>query len=639
MQKELLEHIKTEEPATKDIQQIRILQVEDDAVDCEIVERVLTKSQQPVDFSIESVESFEAAVERLSKNEYDLILLDLGLPDSKGTEIIQEVRRINATVPLVVLTGLDDEQTGLSAIQKGADDYLVKGSALNDSLVRAVLYAIERNKAERALQESELKFRTIFENAGGAIFIADIETGIILDCNSIAEKITGLHRDKIIGLHQSELHPAEDKDKYTKTFHDHAAGRFLSTEVELRHADGKNVPVWFSAQKVRIDGKELLIGLFIDITERRKAQLQLQAAEERYRTIFENSAVAIMMADQNERLVSWNKFTEGLLEMEPDDLFLRSVKSLYPASEWDKIRTHNIRQKGMQYHLETKMFKKNGDVIDVDLSLSVAKNASGETTGSIGVVRDITTRKKADRKMQEAMEMKSEFISTVSHELRTPLVSMKEGISSVLNKEAGSLNADQTNLLSIAERNVDRLTRLINDVLDFQKFESGKMGFNMEPNDINEVANEAYDMMSASINNRKLMLILDLEENLPKIKFDRDRIIQVLINLVNNAIKFTEKGKITVTTRRKENIILVSVTDTGHGITAEDLPRLFQKFEQLEKGGDRKTGGTGLGLAISKEIIEQHNAKIWAESTVGKGTSLHFVLPIMERRAKLRKNP
>jgi len=173
MQKELLEHIKTEEPATKDIQQIRILQVEDDAVDCEIVERVLTKSQQPVAFSIESVESFEAAVERLSKNEYDLILLDLGLPDSKGTEIIQEVRRINATVPLVVLTGLDDEQTGLSAIQKGADDYLVKGSALNDSLVRAVLYAIERNKAERALQESELKFRTIFENAGGAIFIAE----------------------------------------------------------------------------------------------------------------------------------------------------------------------------------------------------------------------------------------------------------------------------------------------------------------------------------------------------------------------------------------------------------------------------------------------------------------------------------
>jgi len=638
MQKDTLKDPQREDTALLEKKNVRILQVEDDAVDRKSVERVLARCPQPVDFSVESVERLSVALQCLANRDYDLALVDLGLPDSKGVGIIQKVRQVNPNIPIVVLTGLDDEQTGLLAIKNGATDYLIKGPGLNESLVRAVLYALERKKASDALRESEQKYKTLLRNIPQKIFYKDLNSVYILCNESYAEELK-IEPGEIKGKTDYEFHPKELADKYIED--DRRIIRTEKTEEfeETYLKDGQERTVHTIKSPIKDHNNEVIgiLGIFWDVTESKKAQIELQAAEERYRTIFENSAVAIMMADEQEQLVSWNKLTESLLEMDADDLYLKPTKSLYPATEWEKIRTHNVRQKGMQHHLETKMFKKNGEVIDVDLSLSVVRNPKEQVIGSIGVVSDITERKKAERKIKEAMEMKSEFISTVSHELRTPLTSMKEGISIVLGQVAGPINDDQKKFLDVAKRNLERLSRLINDVLDFQKLDSGKMRFDMRENDINQVATEVYDMMLSPLEQRKLKLKLRLGDNLPKIKFDRDRIIQVLINLVNNAIKFTEKGKITIETRKKENIILVSVSDTGEGIRREDLPRLFRKFEQLEKGGERKTGGTGLGLAISEEIIKEHNAKIWAESKVGKGTTFYFVLPIVERRAKPRR--
>jgi signal transduction histidine kinase len=161
---------------------------------------------------------------------------------------------------------------------------------------------------------------------------------------------------------------------------------------------------------------------------------------------------------------------------------------------------------------------------------------------------------------------------------------------------------------------------------------SGKTVFNIQPNDINAVAKEVSETMLSVAERKGLELKLDFEQNLPQVQFDRDKIIQVLTNLVNNAIKFTEKGSICVQISREDNFIKVSVKDSGIGIKDEDMPRMFTRFEQLDTGMTRKTGGTGLGLSISKEIIEKHNGKIWAESEFGKGTAFHFILPIKERR-------
>jgi signal transduction histidine kinase len=278
--------------------------------------------------------------------------------------------------------------------------------------------------------------------------------------------------------------------------------------------------------------------------------------------------------------------------------------------------------------LETKVEERTRDL-----------NLTQEAT--LNILEDLTEAKakleKEAKALEEALRIKSDFTSTVSHELRTPLAAIKESISIVSDGTTGPIGQEQKEFLDMAKRNVDRLNRLINDILDFQKLEAGKIIFNMREDDINEAVSEAARTMAPLAQGKGLDLVIDLADNMPHVRFDRDRIMQVLTNLISNAIKFTEKGNITITTKIFSNVIEVSVEDTGTGVKEEDMPKLFQHFEQLEKGVNRKTGGTGLGLAISKGIIEQHRGKIWAESELGKGAILKFVLPIKERRSRYDK--
>ncbi|MFH1791748.1 MAG: HAMP domain-containing sensor histidine kinase, partial [Candidatus Omnitrophota bacterium] len=238
---------------------------------------------------------------------------------------------------------------------------------------------------------------------------------------------------------------------------------------------------------------------------------------------------------------------------------------------------------------------------------------------------------RAENKLKEAAEIKSQFTSMVSHELRTPLGPIKEGVSIVLDGLTGEINDEQRDLLQTAKNNADRLNLLINDVLDFQKLESGRMRLNIEMNDINEAVKEVHDAMSLVSQKKGLGFSLELDPDIPGAFFDKERIIQVLTNLVSNAVKFTEKGGITIKTTRDHigsgEAVHVAVCDTGPGIRKEDIPKLFRSFQQLDMPRTRKAGGTGLGLVISKEIIARHGGKIWAESEYGKGSAFHFTLP------------
>ncbi len=258
-------------------------------------------------------------------------------------------------------------------------------------------------------------------------------------------------------------------------------------------------------------------------------------------------------------------------------------------------------------------------------------DANNDVAGTVHIIKDVSERKKSEEALCDAAALKTHFTSMVSHELRTPLTAIKEGIAIVLDETAGALNNEQKDFLEISKRNVDRLARLINDILDYQKLETGKFEFEVKENDMNEVIKEVGKTMISVAKNKGLNIILTLEDGLSKFKFDRDKITQVLTNLISNAIKFTEKGSITVVSGKSGDTVQIAVKDTGPGIKAEDLPRLFRAFEQLEKGKDRRTGGTGLGLTISKEIIDKHGGAIWAESEYGKGTTFYFTLPFSRR--------
>jgi signal transduction histidine kinase len=260
------------------------------------------------------------------------------------------------------------------------------------------------------------------------------------------------------------------------------------------------------------------------------------------------------------------------------------------------------------------------------------RDADGHVSGAIETLQDITERKAAEEELTRIAAIKSEFTSVVSHELRIPLSAIKEGIGIVMDGSAGAVSNEQKEFLNTAKRNVDRLSRLINDVLDYQKLDAGKMDYDMKENDVNDLIQEVIATMRPLAEKKNLDFASDLARDLPKVHCDRDRITQVLNNLVNNAIKFTETGSILISTRKNGNSIVVCVKDTGVGIKPEDIDKLFQSFSQVLTGKDRKAGGTGLGLAISKKIIQQQGGRMWAESEFGKWTAFYFNLPIVDRR-------
>jgi len=237
--------------------------------------------------------------------------------------------------------------------------------------------------------------------------------------------------------------------------------------------------------------------------------------------------------------------------------------------------------------------------------------------------------KGANEKLKALYNMQRDFTSTVSHELRTPLASIKAAVDIVLSGSAGAVSDEQHNFLGRAKSNVDRLNRLINDILDLEHLESGKTTLMIKPGDINKTVQSVVETQEAVAREKGLYLKAVLDPKAPVLSFDPDKIIQILNNLISNAIKFTASGGITVSTvmNTQSGKVEVRVEDTGYGIKEEDRDKLFKKFQQL---GDAhlRCVGTGLGLAICREIVRQHGGEINVESTAGQGSCFNFILPI-----------
>lgn len=233
--------------------------------------------------------------------------------------------------------------------------------------------------------------------------------------------------------------------------------------------------------------------------------------------------------------------------------------------------------------------------------------------------------RKAHEELKSVDQMKTDFMNMAAHELKTPLVPMV-GYLHMIDKE--KLSDKDKESIDIALRNTKRLQRLVEDVLDIAKLESKVMKFNMENVQLANLVKDSVASAEPLAKEKELTLKTEVSEKLPPISGDEGRLTQVLTNLINNAIKFTDQGGVTVEARAEEDNVVVHVKDTGIGIAEEDKAELFTKFFQVDTSARRKHGGTGLGLAICKEIVEAHNGKIWVESELGKGSTFSFSLPI-----------
>ncbi len=252
---------------------------------------------------------------------------------------------------------------------------------------------------------------------------------------------------------------------------------------------------------------------------------------------------------------------------------------------------------------------------------------------------------KANQELKKLDAMKSEFVSIASHELRTPLAAIKNAIQLLLSGKTGQINEHQAKFLSMAERNINRLTNILNDLLSLSKIESGRIELKLEQSELKGIVDHTVASLMPQAEGKSISIETLIPEGLPPVFADREKIEQVLVNLIGNAIKFTpEGGKISIHAKpffeEKEGggsqKIAVSVRDTGVGIPSEHLSAVFEKFFQVEGSLHRSSGGTGLGLAITKGLVEAHRGKIWVESEVGKGSTFTFTLPAFE---KVRREP
>ena len=232
------------------------------------------------------------------------------------------------------------------------------------------------------------------------------------------------------------------------------------------------------------------------------------------------------------------------------------------------------------------------------------------------------------RERKRAEKLKDEFIGTVSHELRTPLSITKEGISLVLDKVPGPINEKQAKILTVAKNNIDRLARIINSLLDISRIESGKAEkVRRDAFDIITVVRQVMNEFELKFKEKGLALRADLPKEGIIIHGNPDATAGVLTNLIGNSLKFTKQGSIDISAKDKDASVEISVSDTGIGIAKEDMPKLFQKFQQFGRVNGPGEKGTGLGLAIAKGIVDAHKGKIWVESEFGKGTTVTFALP------------
>ncbi len=349
--------------------------------------------------------------------------------------------------------------------------------------------------------------------------------------------------------------------------------------------------------------------------------------QERTESVVQNVAEGVMVVDLEGKIVMMNPVAEKIYGKSFNEVKGRKVDELAGdeimitfAKEFGTPSDRSIsREVLIQSNLATQRLIKQ--------STAMIENPDGRVVGIMSILTDIA-------KQREMQRMQDQFLANVTHELRSPLTAIKASLGTLATDDEIKFSDSQKNMLNIANRNIDRLARLINDILDFAKIAEGRITINTKPLDTKALLNDIVTSLLPWAQNKQISLSYAPEGPVPRVMADADRIIQVLVNLLSNAIKFTPKeGKITLTTKSSPLAVRISVTDTGPGIPKADQEKIFQKFFQLKQTQKMDTPGTGLGLYITKKIIELHQGEIGFESEEGKGTTFWFTLPLVPESA------
>jgi PAS domain S-box-containing protein len=374
-------------------------------------------------------------------------------------------------------------------------------------------------------------------------------------------------------------------------------------------------------------------GTIQDITERKIAEQKIQALA----NTVESSNDSIITESLDGIIASWNKGAEQVYGYLAEEVLGKNMYILEPDNLKGEIKqlADYTKQGKKIKHYETSRLKKDGTAINVSVTLSPVFETSGKLVAISYIASDITETKIAEKLLQEkqmaevANRTKSEFLANMSHELRTPLNSII-GFSELLHEQAyGELNKKQLRYVGNISKSGKHLLNLINDILDISKIEAGKLKLDYKDFGLATKLNMIQNLMSPIADKKKIKIEIDIDSMLASICADEDKFVQIMYNLVDNAIKFSyENNLVNIGARKKGDLVEITVKDTGIGIKIEDQYKLFKPFSQIDSFSSRKSQGTGLGLSLVKQIVHLHGGYVWFRSNPSEGSIFAFAIPI-----------
>lgn len=496
------------------------------------------------------------------------------------------------------------------------------------------------DKMTEELQKTTISKRTLqtmLDSMPYGIIMIGMDDKKILKANLAALGMMGYgYEEEIAGLICNKvLCPAEDgkcpiidlKQKVDKS------ERILITK------DGRRIPILKSVVCVNLAGREVLLEAFLDISERKQAEMALRQSEEKHRLLIKNIQDGVFII-QDGVLQFVNEAFARMVGYTVEELTGREFREFIAPEDMEMVldRYHRrLAGENVAREYEFRVLHRDGKT-EVIVNMNVGLIDYRDRTASMGTIKDVTELQRSEeirienQNLAYASRAKSEFLANMSHELRTPLNSIL-GFSELIKMNSSMDEKSQHHLDNVITSG-KFLLNLINDILDLSKVESGKMELVIEKINVPSLIDGTLILIKEKASKQKIQLKNELDPSLLFMEADNQRFKQIMFNLLSNAVKFSkpEGGTITITAKKEGDMAKFSVSDTGIGIREEDMKKLFTEFEQLDSGITKKYGGSGLGLAITKRLVELHGGSLTAESKYGEGSTFTVTLPIIANK-------
>jgi PAS domain S-box-containing protein len=498
----------------------------------------------------------------------------------------------------------------------------------------------EQREAELALASSETRYQQVVENSLGFLFTCSME-GKLTSLNAFTAETLGYRAETLIGRPVSELLDENDAAIFHECLATLETGKEWQGSLRLRRGDGAYRRIAFRSRRMELPGERpFILNHGIDVTEQHEAEEALHLATRQRELILESVGDGIYGIDLYGRMTFVNQAAARTLAATPEQLTgLDLHEAVYRGSPDGKSYANTASPITMAMHRSATIrmrdevfWRQDGIAIPVDYSASPLLE-EGRISGMVVAFQDISERRRLER-------MKDEFISTVGHELRTPLTSLRASMGLISSGALDKRLDKRKQMFDVAIGNLDRLVRLVNDILDFESIDKGRLALDCEPVMAADLLKQAADEAQGPATAARIEIQIDAKQE--RVLADQPRILRVINELVTNAIKFSPPDTdIRLSAHPAEARppgsdpgsdpglaeICFTVKDQGRGIAPEKLEKIFDRFQQGDASDTRTSGGTGLGLALCRSIVEQHGGRMWAESTPEKGSRFMFTLP------------